>query len=197
MLAWPIDTARASGVFDRIVVSTDDVRLADLARTEGVEVPFQRDADLSDDHAPTKAVITDAIHRLALPPDCIVTCLYPTAAFMRAGDLIAARERIEAGAGMVLTLGSFPAPVERAYRKVDYGFAPRDRTKMPHRSQDLEPAYYDAGQFYMARTSRWLNKDLEIWDDADAVLLPRSRCIDIDTPDDWDLAEALFERLNR
>lgn len=192
MLAWPIGAARDSDFFDRIVVSTDDARLAELARAEGAEVPFLRDAALADDHTGTTEVIADAVAHLGLTPETPVACLYPTAAFTTADDLREAARRLDDGATWVFAAAEFPAPIDRAYIRTNAGFSARWPDAMPRRSQDLPAAYYDAGQFYLARAATWTTPGARVWDGADAIVLPRLRAVDIDTPEEWELAEALF-----
>jgi len=193
MMSWPIATARDSGLFSRIVVSTDDAELAECARLSGAQVPFVRAAGLADDHTGTTEVIRDAIARLELAPDVLVCCIYPTAAFATSEDLRQAHQKLVSGnANWVLTVGEFPAPVDRGYRRTSSGFVPRWPENMPARSQDLEPMYFDAGQFYWASVATWMQPGAHVWDGADAVVLPRERCVDIDTEDDWALAESLF-----
>ena len=191
MMGWPISVARDSGHFDRIVVSTDNEELAGIARAEGAETPFMRDAALADDHSDTSVVVQDAIRRLNLSNDTIVACIYPTAAFLTADDLRTGFERLE-GSEWVFTVGKFPAPIQRAYAISDGVLLPVDRAAMPLRSQDLGVRYYDAGQFYLARAETWTKPDARVWDGAASVVLPRHRCVDIDTEEDWAFAEKLF-----
>jgi pseudaminic acid cytidylyltransferase len=196
-IGWPIAAAQNSGCFDRIVVSTDDDDIASVARDLGAEVPFRRDAGLADDYTGTTEVIRDTILRLGLAPDTPVCCLYPTAFFVTAQDLQDGFANLNAGADWVLALGEYRTPIDRAYRRLPGGqlVEARSSDMMPKRSQDLEPAYFDAGQFYWARASTWCAPEKRVWDGAAAVELPAERCIDIDTPADWDLAERMFKLL--
>lgn len=205
-IGWPIRAAQASGCFARIVVSTDDPAIASTARGLGAEVPFLRDAALSDDHSGTTDVIRDAVVRLGLAPDTPVCCLYPTAFFVTVDDLKQGLLQLESGANWVLALGQYRTPIDRAYRAVGTGqvtgrvtgrVMARLPEKMPLRSQDLEPAYFDAGQFYWARARTWADPAARVWDGAAGVILPAERCIDIDTPDDWALAERMATLLGR
>lgn len=196
-LAWPIAAARDSGVFARIVVTTDDTGIAAAARDAGAEAPFLRDSALSDDHAGTTEVVRDAVARLDLPPDTAVCCLYPTAVLIRPQDLRQGLDRLMAGAAWVLALAAYRTPIDRAY-----GIDPatgrataRHPAMMPRRSQDLDPAYHDAGAFYWARAATWADPAARVWQGAAAVVLPPERCIDIDTPDDWALAERMAAAL--
>ncbi len=194
-IGWPIRAAKTSGCFEKIVVTTDDAEIAAAARAAGAEVPFTRDAALADDHTGTTEVIRDAVARLSLPADVPVCCIYPTAFFVTAGDLSAGLERLREGADWVLSVGEYRTPIDRAYRRDGARMVARDPAKMPMRSQDLEPAFFDAGQFYWARAATWLDSGARVWDGAAGIVLPPERCIDIDTEADWQLAERMFSAL--
>jgi pseudaminic acid cytidylyltransferase len=191
-IGWPIATALASGLFDRVVVTTDDVEIARIAQTQGAEVPFLRDAKLSDDHSGTTEVIRDAVTRLNLPSNVAVCCIYPTAFFVTPQDLADGYQLLMKGADWVMTVGEYATPIERAYRRQGDRLLPSQPEMMPMRSQDLEPAFFDAGQFYWAQAGQWQKPDARIWDGAAGVILPPERAVDIDTPADWDRAERLF-----
>lgn len=190
-IGWPIAAARQVGEFDRIVVSTDDPEIAQVARSCGAEVPFLRDASLSDDHTGTTEVIRDAVEKLGLADEVAVCCIYPTALLLRPADIAAGLAHLEGGARWVLSLGAYATPIDRAYRMEGDRAVPRQPAMMAMRSQDLEPAYHDAGQFYWARAGTWLDRAARVWDGAAGVILPPDRAIDIDTPDDWTRAERL------
>lgn len=194
-IGWPIAAGQASALFDRIVVTTDDPEIATVARSLGAQVPFVRDPSLSDDHAGTTEVIRDAVSRLDLPGDTPVCCLYPTAFFVTAEDLHAGLTALRGGATWALSLGKYRTPIQRAYRRDGGGVAAFDAQQMHQRSQDLEEAFYDAGQFYWARAATWADPQARVWDGAAAVVLPDDRCIDVDTPDDWARAERLAEMM--
>lgn len=193
-IGWPIAAAQASGLFDRIVVSTDDPEIAETARDLGAETPFLRDATLSDDYTGTTDVIRDAVTRLGLEAGDAVCCIYPTAFFLLPEDLQTGRGYLAEGATWVLALGEYRTPIDRAYRMTgtDGTIAARDPSKMPLRSQDLEPAYFDAGQFYWAHAATWADPKARVWDGARGVILPAERCLDIDTWEDWHQAERLL-----
>jgi N-acylneuraminate cytidylyltransferase len=197
MLAWPIAAAKASGLFDRLVVSTDDPEIAEVARACGAETPFLRPADLADDHGGVAPVVRHAIRELGPGMD-FVCLIYPTAPTLRPEDL---REGFEALAAWpdkayALSVASFPAPVQRGLRITAEGaleaLHPEHRLT---RSQDLEPAFHDAGQFCWGRTEAWLS-GAPIFSDASLpVVLPRWLVQDIDTPEDWRRAELMFAAL--
>ncbi|WP_337182240.1 pseudaminic acid cytidylyltransferase [Shinella sp.] len=200
MIARSIRTAQESGCFDRIIVSTDDEEIAGVARAEGAEVPFLRPAELSNDHAGTTPVIAHALTFLLEQGDDIdlACCIYATAPFMQAGDLQAAGNLMKAtGADYVFSATDFPFPIQRAIRVGPQGevgmFHPEHMTT---RSQDLEPAYHDAGQFYWGRTQAWLSGAPIFGPRSRIHLMPRVRVQDIDTPEDWRQAEAMYAALD-
>jgi pseudaminic acid cytidylyltransferase len=196
-IGWPIATAMASGLFERIVVTTDDPEIARIAETQGAEVPFLRDAELSDDYTGTTEVVRDAITRLSLSSNVAVCCIYPTALFVTPQDLADGYQLLIDGADWVMTVGEYSTPIERAYRRQGDRLLPNYPEMMQMRSQDLEPAFFDAGQFYWAQSAQWQKPDARIWDGAAGVILPPERAVDIDTPADWDRAEQLFKLIKK
>jgi N-acylneuraminate cytidylyltransferase len=193
MIGWSIAAARASGLFERVVVSTDDAEIAGVARAEGAEVPFLRPAALSGDHAATVPVIAHAVTSLALPPETPVCCLYATAPFVRADDLAEGARLLATGATYAMAVTRFEYPIQRALRRrVDGAVEMIDPAQMLVRSQDLEPAWHDAGQFYWARAATWVAGTPVFATGAKGMALPSWRVVDIDTPEDWTRAEALF-----
>lgn len=197
MIAWSIEAARESGCFDRILVSTDDREIAELALHYGAEVPFLRPAQLADDHTGTGAVLCHAIEWLGergeLPE--LVCCLYATAPFVLPEDIgrgLALLE--EKGCDFAFSVTSYPFPIQRAIR-----ITPEGRVQMFHpeqfqtRSQDLEEAFHDAGQFYWGRAEAWLSQKPIFGPGSVPVLLPRHRVQDIDTEEDWQRAELMFQ----
>lgn len=196
MLAWPIEAARASALFDRIVVSTDDAEVAQVARAWGAETPFVRPSELADDYAPTVAVLAHAVEELKLDaPGDLVCCLYATAAMIRADDLREGLRALsnDAAAAYAVSVVRFDYPIERALRILPSGrLALRNPDLVNTRSQDLEPAYHDAGQFYWGRAEAFRRQEPLLGPSALPVVLPSWRAADIDTPDDWVRAEMLL-----
>ncbi len=198
MIAWSIEAARRSGCFARVVVSTDDDEIAAIARREGAEVPFLRPPELADDYAGTMAVVAHAAERLELAGDApdLLCCLYATAPFVRPEDLARGRDAIRPGVDYALAVTSFASPIERALRLTEDGRAGMiDPTLYTVRSQDLATAYHDAGQFYWGRWSAWREGRPFYGTAPAAIVLPRHRVQDIDTPEDWRRAELLFRVL--
>lgn len=198
MIGWSIEAAEKAGCFQRIIVSTDDDEIADVARALGAEVPFRRPAALSDDHTTTVAVIRHALGWLeadgALPDR--LCCLYATAPFVRADDIAAGAVLLE-HAEFAMPVTSFAFPIQRAVRLTDGGGLEMfDPAQFATRSQDLDEAFHDAGQFYWGHSRAW-RSDLALFGPHTApIQLPRWRVQDIDTPEDWARAELMFALLN-
>ncbi len=198
MIAWSIGTALESGCFDRVIVSTDDDEIADVAIAFGAEAPFRRPPELADDVTPTVPVIAHAVewqeqsHRVTQ-----ACCLYATAPFARAEDLRDGLKRLESsGADYAFAATTYGFPIQRAIRVGEDGrvsmFQPEHAGT---RSQDLEEAWHDAGQFYWGTTAAWLARRPIFGPTSVVVPLPRARVQDIDTVEDWDRAELIFNAL--
>lgn len=202
MIARSIDAARESGVFDRVIVSTDDDEIAEVGEAWGAEVPFQRPASLADDHAGTTEVIAHATEWAQAQgwPLEAVCCLYATAPFVRSEDIRTGLEQLGEGDwDFCFTATEYPSPIFRAFRETPEGgvemFFPDQFTT---RSQDLPEALHDAGQFYWGRPAAWLEQAPLFGPRSRPLHLPRWRVQDIDTEDDWKRAELLWEAvLNR
>lgn len=194
MIAHPIRAALASGLFSRIVVSTDDAGIAEIARAHGAETPFVRDAALANDTAGTAGVVLDAIARLGAQSVPFVCCLYPTAPLIVADDLKRTFELMQtSGADGVVPVTHFDFPPQRAFRIAENGrvaFASPQHALT--RSQDLAELVHDAGAFYWLRTGAFLASRRIVSDNTVGYRLPRHRAIDIDTEEDFLLAEAMF-----
>jgi len=201
MIAWSIEAAKASGCFDRIIVSTDDDEIADIAKRYGAEVPFMRPAELSKDFAGTTSVVKHAIETLLAQGGTLndVCCIYATAPFVTAEDIRQAFEKLVANnCNYVFSATSFPFPIQRALKVSERGyvemFQPENFAK---RSQDLEESFHDAGQFYWGTVKAWVDESLIFGHNSMAHILPRYRVQDIDTPEDWLRAEMLFKALEK
>lgn len=201
MIAWSIEAAMQSGCFDRIIVSTDDIEIADVARAHGAEVPFMRPPELSDDHTGTMPVMAHAITTMAkqFGPVEFACCLYATAPFVQSQDLRQGLKELQKSDALyAFTVTHFPAPIQRSFRITQQQRIEMfDATQFNARSQDLEEAYHDAGQFYWGRTDAWLHETPLFSRFSAPILLPRYRVQDIDTLDDWFRAEMMFEILNQ
>lgn len=200
MIAYSIEAAQKSGCFDKIVVSTDDEEIAAYAQSLGADVPFMRPKELSDDHTATIPVIAHAITASVenLSQIEAVCCIYATAPFVQPTYIQEAYQKLlTCKAAYCFSATSFPFPIQRAIRMTK-----DDRVEMfspEHfntRSQDLEEAYHDAGQFYWGTPEAWLEGKIIFAPHSTAVLLPRHLVQDIDTPEDWTRAEFMMRALN-
>jgi pseudaminic acid cytidylyltransferase len=200
VIAWSIEAAQASGCFDRIIVSTDDAEVAEVARAHGAEVPFMRPPELSDDHIGTIPVVAHAVGWMAqqVGPVEFACCLYATAPFVQAQDLCQGLEVLQrSGAQYAFTVTNFAAPIQRSFRITgQHRIEMFDPAQFNIRSQDLEEAYHDAGQFYWGRAQAWLAATPLYSESATPLVLPRYRVQDVDTHDDWKRAELMFAILN-
>lgn len=199
IIAYSIEAALGSGCFDRVVVSTDSREIAEIASGLGAEVPFIRPTELSDDYASTLVVVAHAIEKMLPEYDDtdLVCCIYATAPFIRPEDLTRCRDRIlEGDWDYVFPVASYSYPIQRAVRIVA-----RDRIEMIQpehwktRSQDLEETYHDAGQFYWGRPEAFVEERPIFSRRSSPVVVPRYRVQDIDTPEDWHRAEAMYKSL--
>lgn len=199
ILAWSIRAARDAGLFDRIMVSTDDAEIAAVAQAHGAEVPFLRPPELADDHTGTNAVVKQAIlwHQerdLRVEAAC---CIYATAPFVQPAHVRRGHDMLlESGKSFVFSVTTYAFPIQRAIRLNARGeveaLYPEYRMT---RSQDLEPIYHDAGQFYWGRAESFLNDTVLFSSESLPVILPRHLVQDIDTEEDWRRAELMFQAL--
>lgn len=200
VIGYSIEAAKASGLFDRIMVSTDDPEIAAVAETFGAEVPFVRPEELANDFAGTAAVVRHALLWLEANGYHAeyACCIYATAPFISVEDLLKGFQLLSTtNKEYAFPVTSFSFPVQRALRINRSGFV---EALYPEnimvRSQDLEEAYHDAGQFYWGRAEAFI-KDVAIYSPASVpLLLPRYRVQDIDTPEDWLRAELMFKVLD-
>lgn len=196
LIAYSILEAEASGLFDHIVVSTEDSEIASLSREFGAETPFLRPANLADDFTGTVAVIAQGIQA------CLsigwefkeVCCIYPGAPFLQRQDLKQTLKLLlTSRADYCFPVTEFPSPVQRALKRdSDGSMKPIYPQFESARSQDLEPAYHDAGQFYWGKTEAWMN-NLSLHSGGIGHVIPNWRVVDIDTPDDWVRAEMIHK----
>lgn len=196
IMSYSIEAALQCGLFDRVVVSTDDDEIAAVARRCGAETPFRRPVELADDFAGTNAVTRHAIEWFQQHVDGVqfACCIYATAVFVQAEDLSNAFELLSASdKAFAFSVTSFEFPIQRAIKIGAAGeIEPFFPEYISRRSQDLEPAYHDAGQFYWGRAQAFLD-NLPTFSAASLpYILPRHRVQDIDTLEDWERAEWMF-----
>ena len=196
LITWTIEIAVSSGVFSEVIVSTDDPEIARIAEASGASVPFIRPDELANDTATTGAVMAHAVefvtHAGFAGDD--VCCLYPSAIFVTGEDLIRSRELLGSAhedPQYVMSVVEYPHPIQRALRMDEAGIAiPVSPEFSFTRTQDLEPRFHDAGQFYWGKAEAWLQM-LTVFGSAKAYELPSGSVVDIDTDADWLLAERI------
>ena len=197
IIAWPIEVAKQSELFDHILVSTDDEEIAKVAKSCGAEVPFLRPAKLSDDYAGTTEVIAHAVswmHEQQWQPKA-VCCIYATSVFFIADDLKKGFDALNTGNwSYAFSATDFEYPIFRSFRDHPDGgvemFFPEHFKK---RSQDLPEALHDAAQFYWGKPDAWLNSLKMFERHSYPVKIPRWRVQDIDTENDLKRAELVFD----
>lgn len=201
IIAWSIEAALASALFDEVMVSTDDAEIAQTAQDHGAAVPFLRSAKTSDDYATTSDVLLEV---LACYDDAgtrfdLACCLYPTAPFVTAGALQDGLEQLQSGNfDVVMPVARFDYPIWRSLKQAENGQITLNFPEnLNARSQDLPPAFHDAGQWYWFRTQAFLRDTVLMGPNTGAVELSSALVQDIDTLEDWDLAELKHARMNR
>ena len=198
IIKYSIDAALKAGCFTEVMVSTDDEEIADLALSLGAEVPFMRSNENSSDFATTPEVITEVldIYKRAGQNFDYVCCIYPTAPFVTDFKLQQAYKMlIEKNAETVVPVVSFGYPILRSL-KMENGFIKMNWPEyISTRSQDLAIAYHDCGQFYFIKTDSFLRTKQIFSENSLGYEMPESEVQDIDTEEDWKIAEMKFNLL--
>ncbi|XWW47231.1 pseudaminic acid cytidylyltransferase [Fibrella sp. USSR17] len=200
IIAYSIRAAQESGLFDEVMVSTDDAEIAEIARQYGASVPFARSADTANDHATTAAVLAEVLAGYAQQGTHFdrACCLYATAPFATADTLREAFAKLETGGfDTVFPVVRFSFPIQRAVVFQDDRLVWREPDHALTRSQDLAPAFHDAGQFYCFVVSRFLDSGRLLTDNTGAIELTELEAQDIDSPADWQLAELKVDLLRQ
>jgi N-acylneuraminate cytidylyltransferase len=195
IIAYSIEAAFESELFDEVMVSTDDEEIAEMAKEYGAQLPFMRSAENADDFATTVDVLLEVIQVYKRNDKAFenICCLYPTAPFVKARDLKQGYNLL-GNADSSLPVVEFDFPVQRAFRKdeeqnIRYAWPENETT----RSQDLEPHFHDAGQWYWIKTSKLLKEKSLITSRCKYIEKSRMRVQDIDTLEDWKLAEMKYK----
>jgi N-acylneuraminate cytidylyltransferase len=196
MISWAIEAAQNSGLFSSVIISTDSDEIAEVGEMYGAEVPFRRPHELADDLIGTSPVIKHALEWYVANrgmPDLVCT-IYPTAVFLQQEDLLGALDLLdESRAEIVFSGAEYAYPIQRAvYINTNGRVSMFDPEHYSSRSQDLRKAYHDAGQFYLAKPEAILNELSTFSENSAVYVLPRYRVVDIDTEEDWEVAERLF-----
>ena len=199
LIAYSIEVALKSELFDKVIVSTDDEEIALIARAYGAEVPFLRPKELSDDFTGTGEVIQHVLTELNKDNKYDYVCtIYATAPLLQIKYLIEGYEKLKStNAINAFSATTMPFPIQRTFKLNDNGrcemFTPEHYTA---RSQDLEESYHDAGQFYWKKL-KFESKTTMFGEDSIPIILPRYLVQDIDTLEDWKRAEIMYEIVER
>jgi len=201
LIAYSIDAALKSELFNRVVVSTDDNEIADIAMSYKAEVPFIRPEELSDDYTGTIPVIKHAIEWFESQGEIFsqVCCIYATAPFIQSNSLIEAYEQLNiTKSDYCFSVTSFAYPIQRAVKVNDSNrlkmFYPKYFNK---RSQDLEDSFHDAGQFYWGNSESFVREKALFTEISTPYILPRHLVQDIDTVEDFIRAELMYKLLKQ
>jgi len=199
IIAYSIEAAKVSKLFDRIIVSTDDEEIAEVAKKYGAEIPFKRPEELSDDYTGTNAVVRHCLQwfiERGEKPD-YACCIYATAPFLQPEYLKKGFDVLKNGkCTFAFSVTSYGFPIQRSIRIRPDGYVePIFPEYIPKRSQDLEDAYHDAGQFYWGRIKSFIDHKGSPMSSpyAKPIVLPMRLVQDIDTKEDWKRAELMFK----
>lgn len=192
IIAYSIEAALQSGIFDEVMVSTDSEEIARIAKMYGASVPFMRSEKTSNDFATTNEVLTEVLDKYQEYGKYfdILACIYPTAPFVIPARLIEAYNLIIKGENSVMAAVKYSFPPQRGLLYKNGRLLYREEQYRLTRSQDLEPIYHDAGQFYFYRL---FNHHEFLDDNYSPVILPETEVQDIDNTVDWTLAELKFK----
>ena len=198
MISYAIEAALNSKIFDEVMVSTEDVEIAEIARKYGAKIPFMRSEKTANDYATTFDVLDEVINEYKKLGKIFDTlcCIYPCVPFLKAETLKNAYEKIQ-GHDAVMPVCKYPVPIEWAMKINSSGILePNDRQAQMMRSQDIEVKYFDAGMFYFCKTDKiYENKSL-VPNDTFAYIIDEKECQDIDTVEDWQMAEMKYKVLH-
>lgn len=197
IIAYSIETAIETGLFDEVMVSTDDVEIAEVAQKYGAKVPFMRSAETASDFASTADVLKEVLTKykeLGKEVDNFC-CFYATAPLVQSKDVAAAFERLQqSDFSCVYPVVQFSYPIWRCLDIAEDGTMKRHWPEYENsRSQDLPKEYHDTGTFYWYKTKKWLTGDVKIG----GIIVDETSIQDIDTETDWKLAEMKYKLLNR
>jgi len=198
MIAYSIEAALQSGVFDEVMVSTDSEEIAEISRSYGASIPFMRSEKTAGDYATTRDVLMEVLNEYVKRGRSFddMTCIYPTAPFVTAQKLRdAVRLFKETNSSLLIPVVQFSYPPQRAYIVRDGKLRFKWEEYRYARSQDLEPFYHEAGQFYCYDIKDYLAADGAIKENIIPFVLPETEVQDIDTEEDWKMAELKFRMM--
>lgn len=199
IIAYSIEAALKSGLFDEVMVSTDDKEIAEIACKYGAQVPFMRSAEMSNDYAGTADVILEVLQMYKEQGREFETvcCIYSTAPFVTSERLREAYGKMNSEIDSVFTCVAYSYPIQRSLRIVDGKISMVYPEYEASRSQDLETIYHDAGQFYVAKTASFIQEKTFWGKNTAGLVLSELEVQDLDTLTDWQLAEMKYELFHR
>ena len=197
MIAYAIDAVLKSNIFDEVMVSTDSAEIAEVAKKYGAKVPFMRSEKTASDSATTFDALDEVVREYKKTGKEFETlcCIYPCVPFLKPETLIEAYKQME-GHDAIVPVCKFAPPIEWAMVIKDGVLLPNDREAQNIRSQDLVPKYYDVGMFYFCKTKSLYEHNSIVPDDTLGYIVNEQECQDIDTLDDWKMAEMKYRILH-
>lgn len=198
IMCYSIEAALCSGLFEEVMVSTDDEEIAQIARDAGASVPFMRSEATSDDFASTDDVLMEVLSEYEKRGQTFeyMACIYPTAPFVTAEKLKNAfRILQEQNAAAVMPVVQFSFPPQRGMAVRDGRLEYCYPENAMRRSQDLEPVYHDCGQFYFYHTEEYRACRGDLKEGYVPIVMPETQVQDIDNPDDWEIAELKYRKM--
>jgi len=199
IISWVIQAAIDSNMFDEIIVSTDDEEIAEISKNSGAKIPFIRPSNLSDDYVGLIDVIVHSINKLNnnKSDQDLFCCLLPTSIFFTKEDLITGYNKVKHEKWKFsFSVSEFQSSIFRSFKLNDNGGVEMIFSdKYQSRTQDLPKCFYDAAQFYWGQRKSWLNDKILFGPNSYPVVIPNYRAIDIDTENDWQIAENLKKKL--
>jgi len=200
IISYSIKAAIESGLFDEVMVSTDDAEIAEVALEYGAVIPFMRSATTSDDYATTSDVLIEVLnlYKGKSKEYDYTACIYPTAPFISATKLKEAFDLLnKSNSQSVFPVVKYSYPIQRSLKIDDDIISMNWPEFISSRSQDLRPAYHDSGQFYIAVTNRFLEQKTMFMEKSTAIIVSEMEVQDIDNETDWQIAEFKFEILKK
>ena len=200
IIAYSIEAALGSGIFDEVMVSTDDVEIADIAKAFGAKVPFFRSEKTSNDFATTADVISEVLDKYEKMGRSFdyACCIYPTAPFITAEKLKLAMEKLQSeGGDSAMPVVKFSFPPQRCLIINDGSLEYKWPENMNKRSQDLEPFYHDCGQYYVFKVNSFKKSGQIIGGKVIPIITPDTEVQDIDEMTDWEIAELKYKILHK
>ena len=194
IISYAIKLAKSSGLFSRVVVSTDSKKISNIAKSYGAEVPFLRSKKLSDDFTTTVEVLKDCIKKISSEKTEFHFCLYPTTTLISKMDLIKAFNKIKKEkANLLITITDFESNPYRALKIINNNIKFFFEKYAKYRTQDVPKLYRDSGSFYIFKTNCLLKEKGRLNKKSTYYHLDRNKAVDIDNAKDFKLAELLFK----